>query len=88
MRVLVCGGRNFSDTDLMAFSLGSIHKATPITCIIEGGALGADRFARRWAVDRGVWFETFPADWDNFGKRAGPIRNGAAAMSRCRTSRR
>ncbi len=75
MKILVCGGRNYTDYWTIFEILNGIQKATPISCIIEGGALGADRFARRWAMENGVFYETFEADWKTFGNAAGPIRN-------------
>jgi SLOG family YspA-like protein len=75
VRVLVCGPRDMTDYWLVHEVLNGIHKATPITCIIEGGALGADRYAKRWATDRGVFYEEFSADWEKHGKAAGPMRN-------------
>lgn len=74
-RVLVCGGRDFPGYWTVFEALDGQHKAAPITLLIEGGALGADRFGRRWAQERGVPFQTFPADWTRDGKAAGPIRN-------------
>lgn len=76
MRVLVCGGRNYTDYWTVFEVLDGQHKASPIALIIEGGALGADRFARRWAQERGIPFKTFEADWKTYGKAAGPLRNG------------
>ncbi len=55
--------------------LNGLHKAAPIACIIEGGALGADRFARRWAAEHAVECVTFEADWKSYGRAAGPLRN-------------
>jgi len=56
--------------------------------IITGGAPGADTIARQWAETPGphpaaegfpdvmsVFSTVYPADWDKYGKRAGPIRN-------------
>ncbi len=71
MRVLVCGSRHFEDKELMA----DVLKQYPITEIIEGEARGADRLSRDWAVENGIPVERFPADWELYGKRAGPIRN-------------
>lgn len=31
--------------------------------------------ARGWAAERTLPYMTFPANWDRFGKAAGPIRN-------------
>lgn len=75
MKVLVCGGRDYSDYWILTEVLNGAHKATPISCIIEGGALGADRFARQWAINNNVAVRTFNADWKTHGKAAGPIRN-------------
>lgn len=76
MRVLVCGGRFFSDFRLLLARLDELHSAYGITCIIEGEAPGADQMARRWAEYRGVPFEAYRADWRRYGRReAGPIRN-------------
>ena len=75
MRVLVCGGRNFWDWKLLDDSLAMIYQDTPITCIIEGGAQGADRLARKFAHVNGITLETYPAQWSEHGKAAGPIRN-------------
>jgi hypothetical protein len=36
---------------------------------------GADYFAKQWAGSRAVRVVTFKADWRQFGKKAGPIRN-------------
>lgn len=54
MRVLVCGGRDFSDCRLMFDTLDSLAKVENIDCIIEGDARGADRIAGAWAKRRRV----------------------------------
>ncbi len=38
---------------------------------------GVDRFARDYAYSFGVKQDPMPADWDQYGKRAGFIRNSA-----------
>lgn len=44
--------------------------------IAQGGCkTGADRWAREWALKRGVSCETYPADWERCGRSAGPRRN-------------
>ncbi|HEX9994421.1 MAG TPA: DUF2493 domain-containing protein [Acidimicrobiales bacterium] len=79
MRVLVCGDRNWTDYRMVAAALEAHHRTVapgePFV-VIEGGARGADALAARWAFHRsGVDHERYPADWDRYGKRAGPIRN-------------
>lgn len=75
MRVLVCGGRAFSDADYLNQELAAFHAETPITELIEGGATGADRLARNWAQSLGIKVLTYHANWVGHGKAAGPIRN-------------
>ena len=73
MRVLVCGGRDFSDYAMMGRILARYQDR--IGVIIHGAARGADQLAWRWAVATGIPHEPFPADWNEHGKAAGPIRN-------------
>lgn len=75
MKVLVCGGRNFIDGDKMFKILDAIDISIGISCIINGGANGADQLATDWA--RSKHKKTFIcfADWRKYGKAAGPIRN-------------
>ena len=78
MRVLVCGGRDYrrrQDVDgFLGCALEGCRFGGGRLTVIEGGAPGADRFAREWAEANGVDVETFEADWSR-GKRAGPERN-------------
>lgn len=72
-RVLVCGGRDFNDADTVFAALdGHVRHGDTI---IQGGAPGADRFAREWSHQRKCRYENFPADWKAHGRAAGPIRN-------------
>jgi hypothetical protein len=75
LRVLVCGDRNWTDQAFIDQTLDQIHEVQGIVCIIEGEARGADRMARSWAASRNVPFLAFPAEWNRYGKAAGPIRN-------------
>lgn len=77
IKLLVCGGRDFSGQSEVFSRLDAIHAKRPISMIIEGGALGADAMANAWAVLNGVHVCTVKALWNNHGKAAGPIRNAA-----------
>jgi hypothetical protein len=86
----VCGSRTFSDPHPISAVLSGlldqsiVEFDTPLV-IIDGGARGADEWARRWfggevdghtyLVHDKVEHATFPADWERHGKSAGPIRN-------------
>mgnify|MGYP000473452846 CR=1 FL=1 len=49
--------------------------------VIEGEAMGADLIAANWATKmmmqdgHAVEVEHYPADWEKYGKGAGPVRN-------------
>lgn len=75
MRILVCGGRDFSDSNLLNKFLNQYLSDIDDLVIIQGDAKGADYLAKLWAVSNTVKFESFPADWKKYGKRAGYIRN-------------
>lgn len=77
MRVLVCGGRDYSDRETAFARLDALHERDGVTILIEGGAKGADRIGREWALSRKVHFATVPAHWDSFGRAAGHARNRA-----------
>lgn len=44
-------------------------------CIISGHCSGTDKMGERYAAERGYEVEIYPADWERFGRSAGPIRN-------------
>jgi hypothetical protein len=75
MRVIVCGGRHFGDEPLLFSALDELHAHEPISCVVHGGASGADTLAGQWAVLRSVLVEVHPAKWTTHGRAAGPIRN-------------
>ncbi len=80
MKVLVCGGRDLKDKQLVDDGLNAFHSRFTITKLIHGGATGADRLAQLWAVENGIEEVACPADWERFKKRkgknpAGVIRN-------------
>src|SRR5690349_6814946 len=75
MRVLVFGGRDYADYELLKAELDNLHSEKKIACIIQGGASGADALAKRWAAENGIECAEYPADCKKYGKKAGPIRN-------------
>lgn len=75
MRVLVCGGREFANRQMLDEVLNRLHLERRVTLIISGGARGADTMAEWWAKAEGVPCDVFQADWTGLGRKAGPIRN-------------
>lgn len=87
---IVCGGRSYGeerdaankpkpgwdrDRRRVYAVLDRAVSVFGIEFIVQGGARGADRFARQWAADRGFPCGTFYARWDTLGLAAGPLRN-------------
>lgn len=76
MRLLVSGSRDFVDRDLLAQLLTRKWMEHEDLIIVHGDCpSGLDRLARSWARWEGIPDEPYPADWNKYGKAAGPIRN-------------
>lgn len=75
MTVCVVGSRTFTDRARLFATLDALREEIGDFSVISGEARGADRFAKEWAHDHGLPYEGYPADWQQYGKAAGPIRN-------------
>lgn len=75
-RPIICGGRDFHNRMVVWESLNRIYESHgPFEIIIHGAASGADTEAMFWGVKRGLKHMPFIANWELYGKRAGPVRN-------------
>jgi hypothetical protein len=74
MRLIVAGGRNFNDYELLRSKLDFFLKQTNDTEIVSGKAKGADSLGERYANEHSLPVKDFPANW-SLGKSAGYIRN-------------
>lgn len=74
MKIIVAGGRDFNNRVIMDKIL-SEHIDPSFDIIISGCAKGADTLGAEWAATHGVALQTFPANWEMYGKSAGFIRN-------------
>lgn len=65
MRVLVTGGRNYSNKEAVARALKAVWLKSKHDCmvVIQGGATGADKLAREWCGENYVRYENYPAKW-------------------------
>lgn len=77
-RVVVAGSRNYNDYDkakeYIDLCISEIkNKYTLI--FLSGGCRGADMLGERYAEENGFKVERYPAEWDRYGKEAGPKRN-------------
>lgn len=76
MKVIVCGGRNFRSPAQVWKELDRLHAEFGFTALMQGGATGVDGFAREWAARKPeVHRYVCKAEWDKYGKAAGPKRN-------------
>lgn len=97
MIVVVCGSRTFKYRGIVHSTLDNLlerestwvdamthTRGSQTMMVVEGGAHGADRHARDWALahPERVGLTTCPADWERHGKAAGPIRNRSMLMLR------
>lgn len=78
MKIAVVGSRNFPDLGAVKAYVWSLPQDT---VIVSGGARGVDYEAERAAKERGMPVEIFPADWKQFGKSAGMMRNRDIVMA-------
>lgn len=74
-KVLVCGGRRYSNNRSMWDALDALHKEIGDFVVICGDASGADRLAITWARERELPFRGYPARWTHEGIAAGIRRN-------------
>lgn len=74
-QVIIAGGRDFANYELLQNKCDQFFREKRPTAIISGLARGADTLGARYARERGVPVLEFPADWVRLGKRAGMVRN-------------
>lgn len=74
MRLLICGDRNWTDDLRIAEEVTALG-LEQIECVIEGEARGADQIGRNFAIACDIPIVPFHADWKQYGRAAGPMRN-------------
>lgn len=75
MKLLIAGLRDYSDYSYVKKTILSIYNINGIKEIVSGGATGVDTLAEQFAKEYSIPFKCFPANWKEYGKSAGPIRN-------------
>lgn len=77
-KLIVAGGRDFNDYDLLSrvlFAMAEDELADKAVSIVSGLAKGADALGFQFAKEYDITLYEFPADWTKYGKRAGFLRN-------------
>ena len=72
MRIIVAGGRDFDDYELLKHTLKKYLEELDIVdlsqiVIISGAARGADTLGEHFAYDYEISVHRFPAKWDELG---------------------
>lgn len=83
-KVIVAGGRDFADYDLVQYKLDTllVDRLSVLTTagdiavqVVSGTARGADKLGEHYALMNKLHVAQFPANWDLYGKSAGYRRN-------------
>ncbi len=81
-KIIIAGGRDFCDYDFLQATmdefLANIADGITIVC---GQAKGADTLGERYAKRKGYNVDYYPANWAQYGKRAGYLRNEQMAKN-------
>lgn len=79
MKVVIAGGRDFSNWEAFHDWMALIPAWLYITEVVSGGAAGADTLGEQYAIRYNIPLKIFPADWEKHKRAAGPIRNAHMA---------
>lgn len=72
---IIAGGRDFTNYDSLKKAMATVKFGNNDVTIISGTARGADSLGERYASENKLEIKRFPANWNKYGKAAGPIRN-------------
>ena len=74
-RIVIGGYRKFNDykvfKDFVDSCIGDENEIT----ILSGHCKGVDLMGEQYAKEKGLLLEVYPAEWQKYGRAAGPIRN-------------
>ena len=76
MKIIIAGSRNFTDYQKLKTECDQFLQDHKNIEIVSGGHYkGADKLGIEYANEKGFDLIKFPAEWNKFGKAAGPKRN-------------
>ncbi len=77
-RIVVAGCRDFNNYDIakkyISHCISRIKKTYDLI-FVSGGCKGADMLGERFANENGYKIERYAANWELYGRSAGPKRN-------------
>ena len=71
MKTIIAGTRGFNDYEYLVECMNSLNWRP--TLIVSGTARGADKLGEKYAKDNNIPTQLFPANWNKYGKAAGPV---------------
>ena len=73
MKTIIAGSRNIQNKKLIFETLDKYKdKITEVVC---GESSGPDIIGKEWGLKNNIPIISYPAQWDKYGRMAGPIRN-------------
>ncbi len=83
MRILVCGGRDYTNKDNLFKVLSCLHANEKITHIINGGASGADALSTSWAIENKIPSKGITAKWKDLDAEGAVVKTGRFGSYNC-----
>lgn len=81
MKLIIAGGRYFNNYELLKEKVDYfLSNESGDIEIVSGKARGADSLGEKYAKEKGYPVKEFPAKWNEYGKRAGYLRNEEMAL--------
>ena len=75
MKLIIAGTRTFNNYELLETTLDEYLTHYKVNEIVSGTCSGADILGEKYAKLHNIPVKQFPANWNLYGKSAGPIRN-------------
>jgi len=73
VKTIIAGSRAFTDYETLCHAMRAA--GVTVTEVVSGGSSGVDALGERWATEQGLPVKRFPAQWEKYGRAAGPKRN-------------
>jgi hypothetical protein len=86
MKFIVAGSRHlkwqlvYGELVKLRITKGHAFSRDNVSEIVSGCAKGADEAGEVYADFYSIPLKQFPAEWEKYGKRAGPVRNAKMAV--------
>ena len=75
MKLIIAGTRTFTNYQKLKQICDHFLQDQNNIEIVSGACRGADKLGEQYAKERNIKITRFPANWNKYGKAAGPKRN-------------